>query len=1152
MTESVLPAVRRRPKGGWLPCLALFLAATAGAQEVLTIPVAADGQPDPPPGVRLDRVGVIDTFAGSGEEGDGGDGGTASQAEFRFPRSVAVDAAGNVYVADTRNHRIRKIDAEGVISTFAGTGEDGDEGDGGPASQARLCYPAGVSVDAKGNVYVADSWNHRVRRIDPDGVISTLAGTGSPGSGGDGGPASQAQVAYPAAVAVGPAGDLYVADSRNHRIRRVSPEGVISTLAGTGVPGYGGDGGTASRARLGSPGGVATDTAGNVYVADSWNHRVRRISTAGLISTLAGTGARGDAGDDGPAAEAELAYPAAVATGPVGNLYVVSYVPGSGNHRVRRINAAGVISAFAGVGEGGFGGDRGPAPGALLAYPVGVAADGAGNVYIADARNARIRVVRPGFQLGVPLGNSGDSVALVVAEGGVLTLDGDPVTDGRQVTADHGNAYALTGRPGGGVAATYMPQSQRVQLPRGSVTVTRDEDGTWRIGDDPVENGHRHLLGSMEYVLEFMDGTWGLAKYVVEAIAGKTAAVGRVPATAARFENPTDVAVDATGNMYVADVSRHRILRIDSAGVVTSFAGTGDWGDGGDGGPASQANLNNPSGVEADAAGNVYIAEEHGHRVRRVDAAGRITTFAGTGDPGYGGDGGPAFEARISYPQGVAVDSVGNVFVAEGGGRVRRVDAEGLVATFAGTRDQGYGGDGGPASDAQLMDPANVAVDAAGNVYVADRRDNRVRKIDTSGMITTVAGTGDPGNAGDGGPASQARFRRPEGVAVDSSGAVYVADRDNNRIRKIDASGTITAFAGTGDRGNDGDGGPASQAQFRSPEGVALDSLGNVYVADRDNHVVRKIDPSGVISTMAGTGEWGYYGASRLVSEAQFQFPTGAALDPSGNLLFGDSDRVWKLDPTGTITPLGEAADGLGQWFAGPGGLAVDLAGNTYVTEEWVGRVSRIDVAGAATTIAGIGERGYAGDGGPAVEAQLRRPKGIAVDTAGNVYVGDHTDHRVRRIDTTGMISTIAGTGERGYAGDGGPAVKAQLDGPSGIAVDSAGTVYVAEKYKGRVRKIDVHGLITTYATVGGRLEVLATDGSGNLYVGGGRRIRKIDSKGTISVIAGTGKDGLSGDGGPGRSARLSVYGIAVSRAGDIWFADGNGRRIRVLRFQGR
>ena len=346
------------------------------------------------------------------------------------------------------------------------------------------------------------------------------------------------------------------------------------------------------------------------------------------------------------------------------------------------------------------------------------------------------------------------------------------------------------------------------------------------------------------------------------------------------------------------------------------------------------------------------------------------------------------------------------------------------------------------------MDPANVAVDAAGNVYVADRRDNRVRKIDLSGTITTVAGTGGPGNTGDGGPASQARFRRPEGVAVDSSGAVYVADRDNNRIRKIDASGTITAFAGTGDRGNNGDGGPASQAQFRSPEGVALDSHGNVYVADKGNRVVRKIDPSGVISTIAGTGEWGYYGASRLVSEAQFQFPAGAALDPSGNLLFGDSDRAWKLDPTGTITPLGEAADGLGQWFAGPGGVAVDLAGRTYVTEQWAGRVSRIDAGGAVTTIAGTGERGYAGDGGPAVEAQLRRPEGIAVDTAGNVYVGDHPDHRVRRIDTTGMISTIAGTGERGYAGDGGPAVKAQLDGPSGIAVDSAGTVYVAEKYR--------------------------------------------------------------------------------------------------------
>ena len=164
------------------------------------------------------------------------------------------------------------------------------------------------------------------------------------------------------------------------------------------------------------------------------------------------------------------------------------------------------------------------------------------------------------------------------------------------------------------------------------------------------------------------------------------------------------------------------------------------------------------------------------------------------------------------------MDSVGNVFVADtGNSRIRRVDAEGLVATFAGTGDQGYGGDGGPASDAQFMEPANVAVDAVGNVYVADRRDNRVRKIDTSGMITTVAGTGDPGNAGDGGPASQARFRRPEGVAVDSSGAVYVADRDNNRIRKIDASGTITAFAGTGDRGNDGDGGPGFASSVQEP-----------------------------------------------------------------------------------------------------------------------------------------------------------------------------------------------------------------------------------------------------------------------------------------------------------------------------------------------
>ena len=851
MRESILEAVLPQAWRGHMPWLGLLLVATAAAQDVLSVPVGADGLLTPPPGVRLERVGVIETLAGTGDAGDGGDGRPASEAEFRFPRNVALDATGNVYVVDTRNHRIRRIDADGVVSTFAGTGEDGDEGDGGPASDAQLCFPAGAAADAAGNLYIADTWNHRIRKVDAEGVITTFAGTGGWGSGGDGGPASDARLAYPIGVAADATGNLYIADSWNHRVRKVNPDGEITTLAGTGRRGDGGDTGPASRAQLAYPSGVAVDAVGNLYIADSWNHRLRKVDPDGEITTLAGTGERGDGGDGGLAVDAGLAYPSGVAAAATGSVYVATFVPESGNRRIRRIDAGGTISAFAGVGGSGYGGNGGPAGAAQLANPLGVAVDVVGNVYIADTRNTRIRVVRPGIQLRVALGSSGEHVALVVTEGGVLTLGGSPVVDGREVAANNGNLYSLTADPARLVAATYLVESQSVRLPGGGVTLTRDEDGTWRIAGDAVEHGHRHPLGGKEYVLEFVEGSWGLAEYAIETVAGVAdAAADGILATTAFLRSPSDVAVDGGGNLYVTDWHGHRVRKIDPSGIVTSLAGTGDWGFSGDGGPATEAMLNHPFAVAADATGDVYVAERDGRRIRRIDPSGVITTFAGTGEWGDRGDGGPAIEAPVPRPLGVEVDSGGTVYVSTDH-RVRTIDDSGIIATLAGTGDVGSTGDGDPAVQAELADPHGIAVDPAGNIYVAEWYGHRVRRIDGSGIITTFAGTGDQGYTGDGGLATLARLEYPLGVAIDSAGNVYVAEDYGERVRKVDASGIITTYAGAGD---EGDGSPAAEARV-SPFGIAADTLGNLYLAEPWSGRVRRIDASGTINTIAGSGE---------------------------------------------------------------------------------------------------------------------------------------------------------------------------------------------------------------------------------------------------------------------------------------------------------
>jgi NHL repeat-containing protein len=359
------------------------------------------GNTEDPPAIRTWTVdttapppippaqGIIRTVAGTGTAGGGGDGGPALLGQLREPRTLAVDALGNVYVADTYNHSIRKIDTQGVITTVAGTGNPGYSGDGGPATAAKLETPHSVALDADGILYIADSPNQRIRKVDHAGIITTIAGTGASGFSGDGGPATKAKLNYPKGIEIGADGLLYIADSLNQRIRRVDASGVITTIAGNGTAGFSGDGGPATAAKLNRPRNVVFDAAGQLWIADDLNYRVRKVSAAGVITTYAGTGVAGFSGDGGPATAAKFSQVRDIALDRAGNLFVADEL----NSRIRRIVPGGTVTTYAGTGVNGFSGDGGPATSAKLYHPRGVAIGPDGLLVLADTFNHRIRKV---------------------------------------------------------------------------------------------------------------------------------------------------------------------------------------------------------------------------------------------------------------------------------------------------------------------------------------------------------------------------------------------------------------------------------------------------------------------------------------------------------------------------------------------------------------------------------------------------------------------------------------------------------------------------------------------------------------------------------------------------------------------------------------
>jgi secreted PhoX family phosphatase len=642
-------------------------------------------------------------------------------------------------------------------------------------------------------------------------------------------------------------------------------------------------------------------------------------------------------------------------------------------------------------------------------------------------------------------------------------------------------------------------------------------------------------------------------------------------ATRAALTGPQDVAVDGHGNLVIADagfrkyLARIRVVAKSAgtfygqamkAGHIYTVAGHLQQSrSSGTGHPAIKADLGGAIGaIRVDRAGNLVFADAGKQRIRVVAAktgtfygqamkAGDIYNVAGDGTFGFSGDRGPATRAGLAHPDGVALDSAGNLVIADTYNyRVRVVAAKtGTfygqamkardIYTIAGDGTAGFSGDGGPATSAELDNPQDVAVDSAtGNLVIADTYNNRVRLVPaspgtfygqpmTAGDIYTMAGNGQSMFSGDGGPATGAELSAPGGLALAGPGNMVIADLGNSTVRVAAAAtgtlygqsmtaGDIYTIAGNGTFGFSGDGGPGTSAKLCDPWGVAVDHAGNAVIADSCNNRVRVVaDSSGTfygqpmtagdIYTVAGDGTFGFSGDGGSATSAELSDPEDAVVDAAGNLVIADdsNERV-RVVAASTGTFYGQPM----------------TAGDIY-------------------TVAGDGTFGFSGDGGPATSAELSGPDGVAFDGAGNLVIADGDNNRVRVVAastgtsygqpmTAGDIYTVAGDGKSGSSGDGGPATSAELSVPSGVVVDSAGNLVIADLLANRVRVVA--------ATAGTFYGVTMT--AGDIY-----------------TVAGDGKGGFSGDGGPATSADVwSPVGVAVNSAGNLLIADAS-RRVRMV-----
>ena len=876
------------------------------------------------------------------------------------PAGVAVDASGNVYVVARYGGQILK---ETLSSgTYTET----------PLPTSALNNPQGIAVDGGGSIYIADTGNNRVLKETPSGETYTESIVPTSSLNG------------PEAVAVDANGTVYIADSGNRQV-------LMEVLTG----------GSYVESRVpssaGSPSNVAVDGNGNVYIVNSGSNNVLKetLSAGSYTESALPINSQGSLLD--------------LAVDGNGNVYFSQSAAG-------RYNLV-MLAPFGGRYI------QNTIPTSSLELPSGLAVDGRGNVYVADfyrqqvlkedltdppsvnfvstvagstssdspqnvtvenLGNAALSIPIPGsgqnpsiptnftldilYPFSCVVVNNGASTAATLAAGQPCLLS---ISFAPTLAGTFNSSLVLTDNALNAAAPGYTTQS--IQL-NGTATASPAAVPTYSIASGTYTSAQ---------TVSISDATSGATiYYTIDGTTPTTAStVYSAPITVSATETLEAIAV-ATG--YSTSAAGTAAYTITLPAATPTFSPS----------PGTYTTAQTITISDSTSGAIIYYTTDGTTPTSSSPVYSSPVTVSATG----------SLEA-IANAAGYSNSAIGTAAYTIGT-QPLTIPAAGLIGTVAGNGTQGYAGDGGQAASAELNAPRGMVVDSAGNIYFADTGNNAIRKITAAtGVIRTVAGNGTQGYSGDGGSATGAELDSPAGVAVDPGGNLYIADMANNAIRKVTAStGVITTVAGAPDDywgGYSGDGGPATAATFADPKGVALDSAGNIYIADMFNNAIRKVTIStGIITTVAGNGSSGYSGDSGLATAAELNWPTDVAVDSAGNIYIADSGNV----------------------------VIREIAAST----------------GAIATVAGNGTAGYAGDGGASTSANLGDPVNLAVDAAGNIYISDSGFDVIRKVTaSTGIISTVAGVGGYGYSGDGGPATNAELNLPAGLAIAPAGNFYL-------------------------------------------------------------------------------------------------------------